>query len=520
MKRSIKIFMVFMCLAPLTLSAQFKSYTKEQKKTFLEAESFYQYGDYLNAIKKYQSIEKASENYPEFQYYMGRSLYNLKRYDEAFPYLESGAEFKKDALYLIANIYLYNTELRDARSTLLIYDTLMPSLKNPAFVKKDVDYLMGKIMTAAALMRHPDVVNIINVGPNINSDKAEYGPLISSDETILIYTARKLAEGNGIDPTGQPFEDIYYSDRDENGKWTEGDRLPGEVNTAKHDAAVGLSPSGDRLFIYRSHDNNTGGDIYETDLRDGKWTIPIRMADQINNMQTIEPSASLSLDGKTFYFSSNRDEGYGGFDIYRVVKLPNGEWSQAKNLGPTVNTAYDDDGPFIHPDGKTLYFSSQGHTNMGGYDIFKTVLTDTSWTKPENLGYPTNTTKDDVYFVISANEQHAYYSSDKEGGFGDQDIYKIDYLEKSLRSSVIRGKVVDIDGNPIAADISLVELNTGDLSGVYVSNRKNGEFIFLVNPNVLYELIIEHPEHSDFIEDVEYTIDELLEPQKREFVLD
>ncbi len=520
MKRYILILFLAVGILPVELNAQFKSYDKDQKKAFLEAESFFQYGDYLSAVKLYEQLEPASENFPEFHFYLGTSYYNLKRFPESLEHLEKGVEFNKDALYRMAKVYLYNKDLREARKVLMKYDTLLKDLSSPAFTKEDVDYLMNKIYTAAELMRNPDVVNIINLGPNVNSENAEYGPLISSDETILIYTSRRVSEGNGMDPTGQPFEDIYYCDRDEKGNWLKSKKLPGKANTPKHDAAVGLSPGGDRLFLYRSHENNIGGDIYETDLRDGEWTVPIRMPDEINNMQTIEPSASLSLDGRTFYFSSNRDGGYGGFDIYRVVMLPTGKWSEPINLGPVVNTPYNDDGPFIHPDGKTLYFSSEGHKNMGGYDIFKTILTDSSWTAPVNLGFPTNTTKDDVYFVISANEQHAYYSSDKEGGFGDQDIYKIDYLERSLRSSVIRGKVVDKSGNPLRADISLVELNTGELSGVYVSNEGDGEFIFLVNPNVLYEVLIEHPDYPETYEDVEYTVDELLQPQKREFVLE
>src|SRR5690606_13486306 len=171
------------------------------------------------------------------------------------------------------------------------------------------------------------------------------------------------------------------------------------------------------------------------------------------------------LDGKTFYFSSNREEGYGGFDIYRVKLLPNGEWSLPKNLGPNINTPYDDDAPFIHPDGQTLYFSSKGHEGMGGFDVFKAHLIDEEeWSQPENLGYPTNTTKDDIYFVISANERHGYYASDKEGGFGEHDIYMIDYLERSLRQSVIRGNVSDAkSGDKLRADISLLELSNAEL---------------------------------------------------------
>lgn len=520
MKRSIYILSLVLFIVPLSLSAQFKKYNKEQKKAFLEGESFFQYGDYLSAAQLFESLEEASEEFPELHYLLGTAYFNLKRYDESMEHLEKGADFNKNALYRMAKVYLHERDLRKARSTLLQYDTLWPALKEPKYSREDIDYLMGKIMTAAELLRNPDVVNIINLGPSINTKDAEYGPLISSDETILVYTSRRLTDENGMDPTGQPFEDIYYSERNDRGEWTEGKRMPGKVNTAKHDAAVGLSSAGDRLFIYRSHENLVGGDIYESDYENGSWSVPVLMPTQINNMQTIEPSASLSLDGNTFYFSSNREGGYGGFDIYRVVKLPTGDWSLPINLGPTVNTKYNDDGPFIHPDGKTLYFTSEGHKNMGGYDIFKTVWEDSVWTEPENLGSPTNTTKDDVYFVIAANEQHAYYSSDKEGGFGDQDLYKIDYLEKSLRSSVIRGKVVDKDGNPLRADISLVEIESGELSGVYVSDQKDGDFIFLVNPNVLYEILIEHPDYPEFYEDVEYKVDDLLEPQNRKFVLE
>src|SRR5690606_28634117 len=144
-----------------------------------------------------------------------------------------------------------------------------------------------------------------------------------------------------------PFEDIYIS-YNENGEWSKAEPIPGDVNTPKHDACVGLSPDGERLFTYRSNENLIGGDIYESILIDGRWTTPVRMDDEINNYETIEPSASLSLDGKTFYFSSNREGGYGGFDIYRVKLLPNGEWSLPKNLGPNINTPYDDDAPFIH----------------------------------------------------------------------------------------------------------------------------------------------------------------------------
>src|SRR5690606_258080 len=137
-----------------------------------------------------------------------------------------------------------------------------------------------------------------------------------------------------------------------------------------------------------------------------------------------ESYASITPNDKVIYFSSNRDGGFGGKDIYKIERLPNGSWSKAVNLGSTVNTPYDDDAPFIHSDGRTLFFSSQGHQNMGGFDIFKTKLNDNGeWTTPENIGFPINTVNDDIYFVLAADGKTGYYSSSQQGGFGGQDIY-------------------------------------------------------------------------------------------------
>jgi len=520
-KRKLFIAVLSLLFCPFASFAQFKNLDKNQKKTFLEAESLYQYGDYLGAIKGYREIEEASKSFPEVHYYLGNAYYNLDRFKEAKPYLEKGVNFKRDALYLISEIQLYNEELNEALRTLTQYESQLGDIKKPQFSMDDINFLKSKIKTAQELMGDPEIVNILNLGPEVNSEEAEYGPLISSDESILIYTSRRLTEENKLDPTGEPFENIYYSKKSKANNWLTSRTIGETVNTDKHDAAVGLSPSGDRLFVFRSNENLIGGDIYETYRSDGKWSTPVIMPNEINNFESIEPSASMSLDGRTFYFSSNREGGFGGFDIYRVVKLPDGSWSLPKNLGPLINTPHNDDGPFIHPDGKTLYFSSEGHRNMGGFDIFKSTISEEGiWSEPENLGYPTNTTKDDVFFVISANEQHGYYSSDKAGGFGSHDIYMIDYLEKRLRSSVVRGAVKDSDGNPVKADISLVNPTTGDLEGVYISSPEDGSFIFLVNPDLEYELVIDHPNYEDFVKALSYSTEELLESQSEEFILE
>ena len=417
-----------------------------------------------------------------------------------------------DAYFQMAYIKLYFGELDSA--DYFIERFRKKRDENTKIRDFELKQLKSNISTARDLMGNGEVVNIINLGPAVNTKENEYVPLISSDEELLLFTSKRKSDSPNLDANGNPFENVYYSTNLEAAYgWIEGKLLEGDVNTEKHDACVGLSPDGNILYLFRTNDNLIGGDLYESLNLNGTWTTPVRMGNSINGYGTVEPSASISLDGRTFYFSSNRAGGYGGFDLYQVKKLPNGEWSLALNLGETINTAFDEDAPFIHPDGKTLYFSSKGHTNMGGYDILKSELDKGSWTKPTNLGYPTNSTKNDIFFTISANEKHGYYSSDKAGGFGGQDIYLIDYLEKNLRQSVISASVGSEEGI-VASEISLINTESGDLEGVYLTNSRTGKFIFLVNPNVEYELIIEAKGYEEHVEILNYTKEDLLNRQK------
>ncbi|MEX2379927.1 MAG: hypothetical protein WD530_04250 [Vicingaceae bacterium] len=519
--RKLSLCLSILMLCVTQVNAQSKALSKKEKKIFKEADSYYEYGDYLTAKSLFMEVYYADSSDSEINFKIGDSHYKLKEYEESLPFLQEGISYNKDAKYMIAKVHLYMDNLKQAR---LVVKEYMQTINTnfSIYTQKDLNQLLEKINYAEKAMSNPDVVNIVNLGNAINTENAEYVPLISSDESILIFTSRRFREGkNEMDPTGRPFEDIYISKRTSSGAWSKAIPIPGDVNTPKHDACVGLSPDGQRLFTYKSHENLIGGDIYESIFQDGEWMRPVRMSANINNEFSIEPSASLSLDGKTFYFSSNREGGFGGFDIYRVKLLPHGEWSLPKNLGPTVNTEYDDDAPFIHPDGHTLYFSSKGHQNMGGYDVFKTnLIEEEEWSQPENLGYPTNTTKDDIYFVISANERHGYYASDKAGGFGEHDIYMIDYLERSLRQSVVRGNVSDAEsGENLRADISLLELASAEVSGTYISKANSGDFIFLVNPDVEYEIMVEVEGYEPFVEEISFSVDDLIKPQAMEFKL-
>jgi outer membrane protein OmpA-like peptidoglycan-associated protein len=220
----------------------------------------------------------------------------------------------------------------------------------------------------------------------------------------------------------KPWEDIFIANK-KGASWEYAKNIGAPVNTLYHNSNLALSADGSTLFIFN---DDGGGDIYYSELTNGVWGEPVPLPGIINSSFE-EKSITISSDEKTLYFSSNRPGGYGGLDIYRATKDSKGDWSNVKNLGPTINTDQDDDGPFIDYDLVTLYFSSKGRKGMGGFDVFKSTFnpSNNEWSEPENLGYPINTPDNDIYFVSSKDSKRAYYSSVREDGMGYTDIYMI-----------------------------------------------------------------------------------------------
>jgi hypothetical protein len=227
------------------------------------------------------------------------------------------------------------------------------------------------------------------------------------------------------------------------------------------------------------------------------------MAKEINS-QFIETSACFSNDTNEIYFISNRPGGYGGKDIYRLRKLPNGRWAMPFNLGPNINTAYDEDSPYLHPDNVTLYYSSKGHNTMGEYDVFKSVLDPETnvFTKAENLGYPINDVGNDIFFVLSVDGQRGYYSSLKEETFGSNDIYTIDtrFGDNDLK---VKHGIAYKDGVPSKVKITLLDNEGKAINGTYNSNPKTGKFILVMNPLKSYKAIVEYEGYTTLVVDID-----------------
>jgi len=354
-----------------------------------------------------------------------------------------------------------------------------------------------------SLMTNPVKLKIQNLGSNVNSMYADYSIVLSADQNTMFFTSRRPeTTGSQKDPDGNFMEDIYISTKTKTG-WEKATNIGTKINTEWHEATIGISPDGQTILIYK--DDAGDGNIYSTSLNGDEWSTPVKLNDNINSKYW-EPSAFISADGNTIYFTSNKPDGYGGRDLYTSKLLPDGEWGKSVNMGPNINTPYDEDAPFIHPDGITLSFSSNGHRTMGGFDIFTSLLSDAgTWSAPINVGYPINTTYDDIFYVVSPNSRNAYFSSFREGGLGEKDNYMATFIDrKETPLTLLQGIVNDESGSPAKnVEITVTDNETGEVVGIYHTNSKTGQFLFILTPGKNYNVTYEADQHLFYSENLE-----------------
>ena len=357
--------------------------------------------------------------------------------------------------------------------------------------------------TGKQLVENPTKIKIENLGNNVNSAYADYSPVISADQNELYFTSRRPeSTGGEKDMDGNFFEDIYMCEKTTAG-WSPAKNIGAPINTNEHEATVGISPDGQTILIYK--DDKGDGNIYSTSLKGDIWETPVKLNENINSKYW-EPSAFISADGNTLYFTSNRPGGYGGRDLYSSKKTPKGDWAKAQNLGPAINTAYDEDAPCIQSDGVTLAFSSNGHNTMGGFDIFSSQLSGNSnWSVPENVGYPINTTDDDIFYVISPDGRNAYYSSFRKEGRGEKDNYKATFIDrKETPLTLMKGKVINESGKPAHdVEITVTDNETEEIVGIYHTNSKSGQYIFILTPGKNYNITYQQEDHLFYSENME-----------------
>ncbi|SFQ77782.1 OmpA family protein [Hymenobacter arizonensis] len=530
--------LLLLATSALQAAAQSIAFTKDQfsnnKEGLREAMRELKDGDteynadparYAQALPHYLAAQQFNPNNAGLNVKIGDCYLHSTTKTAALPYLQKAAKLDVTAdartHFLLARALHLSAKWREAIAEYQQAQPVGGNTRNgsaEALTPNDLQRYIQQCRNGQQLMTHPVRVFIDNAGPELNSADSDYGPVVSADESTILITSRRAgstggkkdAEGNGY------FEDIYQSTW--KGKaWSRATNLGAPVNTDDHNATVGLAPDGQRMLVYSG---SNGGDILEANLGGSAWGKPKQLGSRINTKYH-ETSATYSPDGRFLYFVSDREQGsLGRSDIYKVELESR---NPPVNLGSAINTAYGEEGVFMAPDGKTMYFSSEGHNTMGGYDIFKSVFENGKWSTPENLGWPINTPDDDVFFVTSASGRHGYYSSDRPGGLGAKDIYRITFLgpekqpllseEDQLLASrlapvkqavlepavavataqvtILKGTVTDdATKQPVEAAIDLVDNKSGLTIASFRSNSTSGRYLVSLPSGTNYGIVV------------------------------
>jgi tetratricopeptide (TPR) repeat protein len=421
-KRAICLLVALIFILPV-----YSQENKEQQESFLEAEYFMMNEDYSDALTYYlQLYDKLPDN-ANLAYCIGVCYLNIpSKKNMAVEYLESAvknmsAKHKEgtltqvaapyDALFELGKAYRINFRFDKAKEAFSRYlATLLPDdHENIDFTKHEMEVCES----AKDIISRPVDFTEENIGPLFNDEKSNFNPVISADGKSFAYMV-----------TLKFYDAVMYS-KIVNGKWSAPVNITPELQSDGDFYISCLSSDGKTLYL--SRDDNENSDIYMSTLADGHWTKTTKLNKNINTKYW-ESHAFISDDGTQLVFASDRPGGFGGLDLY-ISKKINGDWGPAVNLGPEINTPFNEDRPFLVNNGKLLFFSSQGHENLGGYDLFRSELQSNNlWSIPENLGYPVNTPDDDIYYMPVGDGKSGYYSRFREsGGYGREDIYKITF---------------------------------------------------------------------------------------------
>lgn len=397
----------------------------------------------------------ADTDFPKAIGHFQKAVVEVKKNYDPYSVKETGAPY--DAYYYLAKCYHLDEQLDQAENYYRLF--LDNSSKKSRLVALS-ELGLEQLIVARREMASPRSAIVKNVGEVVNGPEADYAPVISLDGNSLYFTSRRkwdgVEDGKYRDPMLYDLpEDIFVSFADFDGQWTDPMRLEFCVDSL-NEATIGVSADERRIYVYE--DRSGGGDIYFSDiLENGRFDQMEKLRYNELNSEYWETHCTMTPDGQHLYFASDRPGGYGGRDLYRLTRLPNGEWSKAQNMGPEINTPYDEDSPFIAVNNKTLYYSSNGSASMGGFDVFVTFRDEeNNWSEPANMGYPINSTGDDIYYTTTVDGLRGYLSSFRKDGYGEKDIYEIqnDYLGNRPISSLI-GRFVMLDGSPLPNNLDV-----------------------------------------------------------------
>ena len=477
MRRAKYVFCMLILMHALTVAGQTRSGMRE---LFVSAEVDILYEDYSEALPKYFNLLQIYPDNFNLYYRIGQCYLNTPgEKEKSIPYLETAAKninpgYRKgrfretgapyDALYHLANAYRINGNLDKALET---YDLFLKDVDTEIYDTTLIRFQIGTCHTAQKLMTSPVYVVERNLGPTINERFSESDPVVSADGNMLVFT-REL----------QFYDAVFYSQR-VNGIWTTPVNMTPELGVDQDYFSSSLSGDGKTLLLYRT--DNYEGNIYLSRFDGEKWSNVEKLNDKINTRYW-ESHATMSKDGRKLYFTSNRRESLGGLDIFVSERDSTGNWGVPVNAGPVINTPYNEETPFLTNDDRSLFFSSRGHLNMGGYDIFRSDLDESgNWGPPVNLGYPVNTTDDDLFFTPVGDGNRGYISKFDPEGYGKMDIlfYEI-FSDRNPRIFTVAGLAsVDNLRPGFLEPVKITAINNADALRVVsaVSDPASGRYL-------------------------------------------
>ena len=479
---SLQLQLLTLVIFPVAASAQSSD---EMKNIFAQAESYYLYEEYELANQLYILLETPDNL--NIKYKIGTCYLNIPgEKEKSIPYLEEAVKTASydskteslkemraplDAYFSLAKAYMINNELEKGLNTLETFNKLARETKTKGGMK-NLEYIDQQIQAcknAIQFKENPVVFSKKTLGSDFSQGSINDNPAVSFDENTIVYTERR-----GV------VNAIFFSKK-ERGKWQPPIEITSEINAGEDCSSCSLNSDGTELFIYKT--DNYDGAIYSSNYVNGAWT-PIKKLNKNINTKFYESHAAISSDGKKLYFTSNRDGGQGNLDIYVSEKDGTGDWSPAVNLGASVNTPFNEDTPFITQNDSVLYFCSEGHSSMGGFDNFKSQKIGSVWKTPSNLGFPINSTDDDKFYQPINNGVNAFYTMTTD--YKKKDIFYLGIGSTDVNQLFeIKGKF-SLNDTTLTFDenyfIHLINRTSGDTLDVGFPNKYTGLYGFSVIP--------------------------------------
>lgn len=506
-KTSLKLLLgllfTFCLIFPNILFAQYGSIFTDDKK----AREVFASGNFREAIKHLNELLKVNKNHKEYNALIGYAylMTNIDK-SKAIEHFERAIQNRNHDPYIyfdLGKAYMLCYQFDEAIKNFNIF---MQKVSKEDEGDLPAQRYIEMCENAKILIPLRVNATIQNLGEEVNSKFPDFNPYIDENESVLYFTTKRDKNSPAVrDIDGFKTADIYVAEY--NGTtWDKVKRLPNTINSAYIEEIVGLSADGETMLIYANNEHAID-DIFISTKKKKNFQRSEKLGFTINS-EFQQNGAMISPDGNWLFFSSNIPGGYGGFDIYYARKLPNGDWSQPFNAGNMINTEYDDNFPYIAPDGTTFYFSSQGHNSMGGYDLFQSQWDENtlSFSPPENLGFPINTPDDNKTISVTKSGRYAYISDFRENGIGDLDIYKVTFLDVPPPYHVIKATLfgkdslqLDLKNRQNDYKIIIRDAGTKKMIGTYRPNYHNQRFSIALHPGFyLFSLFKNDEEDQSF----------------------